>query len=103
MFSTIEFTIEIGEERYPNLCVQISQPYGTSFEEPFEVGKIIGYDGPWVLNGEQFKQLCERYYRKLVGSTGSAIRIANATMRNNTIYSSKEESIDLRPSGHGGW
>ena len=88
MVSTLFFSLETGRKRYGDLRVEVRQPYGTPFEsEPLEVAKPVGtYPGLW--NHAAFRDLCEEYYRKLVGAKGSGIRIEggqNIRMRNNTF------------------
>jgi hypothetical protein len=113
MLGSIELTIQIGDKRYENARVQISQPYGTSYNQPFEVGKvidkagkIIDFDRQWTLDREQFHDLCERYYRGLVGENGAAVQISavNVVMRGPFHFPSrKEATIDVRPAESGGW
>ena len=67
--SLVEFDLEIGDQRLRHLSVEVRQRNGTDFQShPLEVGNHIGYDGPW--NHEEFRELCERYYRDVIGAAG---------------------------------
>jgi hypothetical protein len=85
MVSRIFLTLEINGQRYENLHADIKQPVGSSYEfDPIEVYPLKGYQGP--LNYEAFRNAVEKYYRTLVGSTASGIRISgglNFRMQNN--------------------
>lgn len=100
MVSRIFFTAEIGGATYEGLYVDIKQTVGSSFETgPIEVSSIKGskYRGPW--NYDAFRAGVESYYRSLVGSGGSAIRIsgsaANVRMRNNRLVRRHEITFDV--------
>jgi len=103
MFSTVEFEMQVGKTRYANLSVQLSQPYGTDYKEPFEVGKIIGYNGSWRLNREKFAEECEQYYRDRIDNAhGSDLRIASADMHSNLFSIPKDVVIGLLPQAEAG-
>ena len=102
MVSRIFFTIELGGRRYDGLHVDVKQTVGSSYENgPIEVGspKGAGYNGPF--NHEAFRAAVEKYYRGLVGSTGTAIHIGggakNIRMRNNTFQ--RQEIVEFDVSG----
>jgi hypothetical protein len=103
MVSRLFFDLEIGNNRYHGLCVDIKQAVGGDFEKtPLEVGTPQGYKGP--LNYTAFRAASEAYYRECVGSQGRGIRIAggsNIRMRNNTFAMPKtaEFETDTDPSG----
>jgi hypothetical protein len=87
MVSRAFFDLELEGKTYRDLSVDIKQPVGSDFETaPLEVSQPKGYAGPF--NHDTFQQLVEGYYRNLVGSSGSGIRIGgggNIRMRNNTF------------------
>jgi hypothetical protein len=97
----IDLTVKVGERSYSDLRVEISQPYGTHFKESFEVRPIEGYTGP-TLNRDQFVQMCEDYYRKMVGPTG-VIRANTVIMKNNWFLFPMERTIDLQKPSSGAW
>jgi hypothetical protein len=67
--SLIEFHFKSGRRRSRCLCVEVRQGSGTDFQsQPLEVGKAIGYDGPW--NDEEFRELCQRYYCDVIAACG---------------------------------
>jgi hypothetical protein len=114
MVSRVFFSIEISKvesgekkiETYDNVYANLKQTVGGKFEEtPIEVsppyhssGKL--YSGP--MNYEKFRKAAEGYFRKLVGSQGSGIRIeggGSARMYNNRFrqeYSVEFEAADTR-------
>jgi hypothetical protein len=72
--SLIEFDLKIGKKSSRGLKAVLRQPNGTDFQsQPLEVGNVIGYDGPW--NDEEFREICGRYYRDIVGSSGIGLAI----------------------------
>jgi len=72
--SLIEFDLTIGNKRLRDLSAEVRQLNGTDFQsEPLEVGNIMGYHGP--ANCEEFRALCERYYRDVIGSSGLGLSI----------------------------
>jgi hypothetical protein len=88
MVSRVTLTLEAEGRRYPDLMVDVKQSVGSDFETaPLEVSRPHGYDGH--LDYAAFRQLVEAYYRSLVGTQGSTIRIAPGAqrirMRNNII------------------
>ena len=100
MVSRIFFSIEVGGRRYDGLHVDVKQTVGSSYETgPIEVGSPKGYKGPF--NHEAFRAAVEKYYRGLVGSTGTGIRIAGGDkkirMRDNHFQ--KQEIVEFDVSG----
>ena len=85
MVSRVFFDLEIDGQVHKGLYADIKQTVGSSFEkDPIEVSAPVGYDGP--LDWEAFRDAVESYYRSLVGSQGSGIRIEGSKdirMRNN--------------------
>jgi hypothetical protein len=99
--SLIEFDLKIGDECLRDLSAEVRQLIGTDFQsQPLEVGKVIGYDGPW--NYEEFREFCGRYYRDVIGSSGVG-RTINRGDRNLiervSIRLSRREEINLPPEG----
>lgn len=107
MVSKIIFDLEVDGSEYPNMVVEVSQPYGTRYEtEPLEVGRPTGpYDGSW--NHNAFSEHCERYYRNHVGQTGSRIRVRGGArsirMRDNRSFRAMSATIELPEVGSGAW
>ncbi len=87
MVSRVFFTFEIGDNKY-DLYADIKQTVGASYEEgAIEVMSPSGYEGPF--NYQAFRDAAEKYYRGLVGSSATGIKIqggSNIRMRNNTFY-----------------
>jgi len=72
--SLIEFDLKVGDERLRDLNAEVRQLNGTDFQsQPLEVGNVIKYNGPW--NYEEFRELCGRYYRDIIGSSGMGLTI----------------------------
>ncbi len=106
MVSTIAFSLEIGDQTYADMQVEVRQPFGTNYEtEPLEVARPTGsYRGPW--NHKEFSELCEQYYRKLIGSSGRAIRIggsSNVRMRDNRFVHAVDDEFDIPDEGSEAW
>ena len=101
MFSRVNFTLKVNGQKYENMHVDISQPYGTDYtKEPIEVGALQGgnYDGPF--NHHAFSEAVESYYRSAIGEQGKAISFgpnANVIMTNNMIV--KESSFEFEITG----
>ena len=104
MVSRVFFTLNYDGLLYENLYVEIKQPVGANIEtDPLEVGVPQGYRGPF--NHEAFRAAVEKYFRGLVGSRGSGIRITGggtARMRDNLFVVPATAEFDIDPSG-GGW
>jgi hypothetical protein len=82
----------------------IKQAVGSSYETgKIEVGQIDGLK--ISINYEDFRAAAESYYRKLVGSSGMAIRIegaANVRMYNN--HFGMPWAVEIRSGDEkGGW
>ena len=105
MVSRVFFTLDVAGRQHPDLHADIKQAVGSSFETgPIEVGSPQGYDGP--INYEEFRNSVEQYYRELVGSQGSGIRISggsNIRMRNNTFIRQKSVEIEVGTREQSGW
>ncbi|MHC4220777.1 MAG: hypothetical protein ACYST9_00025 [Planctomycetota bacterium] len=106
MVSEIHFTLEVNDEQYENMRVEIRQPCGTNYEEePIEVGEIIGsYTGTWSHNS--FAGLCEQYYRSQIGSMGHGINIQGASqvsMSGNIFVSEARFEMDIPEDGATSW
>ena len=103
MVSRIFFDLEHGGKTYRDLQVDIKQAVGGSIErDPIEVGHTKGYSGPG--NYSVFRAEAEKYFRSMVGSTASGIRISggsNIRMRNNTF--SRSHTVEFEVTPQGGW
>lgn len=104
MVSRVFSDLTIDGRPYPGLHSDIKQVVGSNFESgDIEVGRPSGYSGPF--NYTAFRDAAERYFRRLVGSAGSDIRISggsNIRMRNNTFVQNYMETFDVDASS-GGW
>ena len=100
--SVISFDMQIGDQQFSDLPVEARQPYGTNFEdEPLEVSKISGgYRGPWNHSG--FADLCEHYYRSLIGSSGRCIP-GNIRAHDNFFNSPQQAELDIPDDQGGAW
>ncbi len=105
MVSRVFFDLEVDGRSYPGLHADLKQVVGSNYETgDIEVGKPEGYRGPF--NYIAFRDAAERYFRGLVGSAGSGIRIQGATnirMRNNTFDFRRVEVFEIDGSSSGGW
>ncbi len=86
MISRLFYTLEIDGNEF-SLYADIKQTVGSDYETaPLEVSFSVDYKGSF--NYECFRQCAEKYYRSLVGSSVSGIRIqggGNIRMKNNTF------------------
>ena len=86
MISRVFFSLEIAGKKYEGLYANLKQTVGSNYEtDPIEVSPPIGYDG--TINYAGYREQVEKYFRSLVGSQGSGIRIVNSSnirMQNNT-------------------
>lgn len=102
MVSRVFFDLEVRGEIHRGLYVDVKQTVGTDYETaPLEVSFPRGYKGP--LDYGVFRQHVESYYREAFGSSGRAINVPSARMRNNTSTSTKVVDIEVddhtEPSG----
>jgi hypothetical protein len=100
MVSRVFFTLDIDGRMHTGLFVDVKQTVGSSYEVgPIEVGSPKGtsYRGPW--NHGAFCTAIEAYYRGLVGSAGTGIRIGsgatNIRMRNNAFIRQSIVEFDI--------
>ena len=97
MVSRAFFSIDVDGTTYDDICVDIKQTVGSDIKTaPLEVSRPHGYKGPF--NHESFRNAAEEYYRGLVGSGGSGIRIqggSNIRMRNNTFIKSVQVKFEV--------
>ncbi len=74
MVSRVFFTLEVDGRRQGDFHADVKQLVGGGFETgALEVGPPVGYEG--LFNQEEFSRATETYFRSLVGSSGSGIRI----------------------------
>ncbi len=104
MISRVFFDMTIEGKTYTSLHADIKQPVGSSFESSaLEISSPANYKGPF--NHEAFRAIVERYYRSLIGATGSGIHISggsNIRMRNNTFVQPITAGFEVKVSG-GPW
>lgn len=105
MRSKIEFDLLINGQQHAGLHVLISQPYGVDYAtEPLEVGTPVGYNGPFAYNA--FANEVERYYRNLVGQSGSMISIGpgcSVRMSNNMFVVPHSFEIEAEDGKGNAW
>jgi len=102
MVSRAFFDMQLGDQAHQGLSVDIKQPVGSNFDtSPLEISKPNGYNGPF--NHQAFREAVEKYYRSLVGSSGSGIRISagasNIRMRNNTFVQEAHAEFKVSKEG----
>lgn len=99
MVSRVFFTFEFGGQKY-DLYADIKQTVGANYEEgDIEVMSPAGYEGPF--NYQAFRDAAEKYYRGLVGPSGTGINIrggSNIGMRNN-LFSGNIMVIEFEIGG----
>jgi len=102
MVSRVFFDLEVSGTTHRGLFANLKQVVGSNYETgAIEVGPPVGYSGSF--NHIAFRDAAERYFRGLVGSKASAIRVqggGDIRMRNNTFDMIRVESfeIDVDPS-----
>jgi hypothetical protein len=101
MVSRVFFTLEVKGTTYP-CYVDIKQTVGSNFETgSIEVGRPQGCRKR--VSYWEFRNAAESYYRELVGSSGTGIRISdarNVRMRDNVIC--KLKSVEIEVGGREG-
>jgi hypothetical protein len=104
MVSRVFFSLVVPDKRYDDLYADVKQSVGANFESDYlEVSRPKEQKPP--LPFEAFRSSVETYYRKLVGSSASGIRIqggSNIRMRNNTFNIPMEANITIDIES-GGW
>ncbi|TAN44401.1 MAG: hypothetical protein EPN22_06810 [Nitrospirae bacterium] len=104
MVSRIFFSLKFPDKQINDLYTDIKLAVGDQYEGgSIEVGKPQGYSGP--LNYSAFREAVEKYYRHLVGSSASAIRISggsNIRMVNNLFVVPMTADIEIDETS-GGW
>jgi len=75
LISTVHFSLQIPNRdvNLPECSVEVTQPWGTQFGEPIEIGPPAGYDGPWDTIG--FSDILEEYLLFNIGPEGKIVRI----------------------------
>ena len=104
MVSRVFFSVQLTDRRIDGLFVDLKQTVSDDFETgTIEVGKPQGPAGN--IDYRAFRDAVEQYYRRAVGSTGSAIKIVrggSAIMRNNSIEFTATTDITIDTES-GGW
>jgi hypothetical protein len=72
MVSRVFFDLQVDDKKYPGAHANIRQEAGAVASDPMEVSPPAGYAGP--LDLQKFQTEVEKYFRSLVGSSGSRIR-----------------------------
>ncbi len=85
MVSRVFFSLEVDGQPKGEFYAGLKQVVGDDFETgAIEVGLPVGYEGPFSYG--EFTKAATTYFRSLVGSKGSGIRIEggrNIRMRDN--------------------
>lgn len=104
MISRVFFDLEINGVKYEGLHADVKQPVGSLIETtPLEISRPANYTG--AFNYEAFQAIVERYFRSLIGSSGSGIHITgggNIRMRNNTFIKLATADFEVQAAG-GSW
>jgi hypothetical protein len=77
MVSRVFFDLQVDDKKYPGAYANIKQKAGAVASDPLEVFPPAGYAGPF--DHQKFQTEVEKYFRSLVGSSGSPIRIGAGT------------------------
>lgn len=106
MVSRIFFSIQLPDRQIENLHTDIKQPAGGDYEkDTLEVSPPQNLKGI-AIDYSVFRNLAEKYYRNLIGSSGSGIRIvggSNVKMFNNTFCIPMTADIEVETSSIAGW
>ncbi|MBI2179697.1 MAG: hypothetical protein HYU31_02635 [Deltaproteobacteria bacterium] len=102
MVSRIFFTLEVEGKRYNGLHADVKQTVGSTYEDgPIEISSPKGASYKGLFNYEAFCAAIEKYYRSLVGSSATGIRIGSTArdirMRNNIFQ--RQEVAEFEISG----
>jgi hypothetical protein len=92
MVSRVFFSLEVDGRRVGDFSADLKQVVGGDIEHgEIEVGPPHNYDGPF--DHTQFAEAARKYFRSLVGSQGTGIRMEGSTnvrMRNNRFRKEAE-------------
>lgn len=108
MISRIDFVVVGFDGRENPGQLIVKQVTGGSFAgDPIEVSPPENYTGPGV-DYSQLRGLAEKYYRSLVGSEGTGLRVAkdaatDVRMRNCRVSLRVPFTIDATTGTGGGW
>lgn len=107
MISRVFFSLQLPDKQINDLHTDIKQSTGGKFEgDTLEVGPPQNLKGV-TIDYATFRDLVEKYYRGLIGSTGSGIRISgncsNIKMFNNTFAMPMTAEIEVELSSKGAW
>ena len=104
MVSRVFFSMKFPDKQINDIYTDIKLAVGDQYEGgSIEVGKPQGYSGP--LNYSAFRDAVEKYYRELIGSSASGIRISggsNIRMYNNWFNIPMTADIEIDETS-GGW
>jgi hypothetical protein len=88
MVSRLFFDLEVKGKRYGNQECTIKQTVGSNFEDDSSFEVYVDFPKIWGVDYEKFQNAAKSYFRALVGSTGTGIRVVNSQsirMYNNTF------------------
>ena len=98
MVSRVFFTLQVDRIRQGDFYADVKQLVGSDLETgPLEVSPPVGYEGSF--NHEEFSRATEAYFRGLVGSSGSGIRIQGGSrvrMHENVSELEREVTFEAR-------
>jgi hypothetical protein len=104
MVSRIFFSLQLPNKQINDIYTDIKLTVGDQYEGGIiEVSQPQGYSGPFSYSA--FRDAVEKYYRHLVGSSASGIRISggsNIRMYNNWFSMPMTAEIEIDET-KGGW
>ena len=106
MVSIVSFDLVIDGKEIGSYTAELRQSFGTKFAtEPFEVSRP---KGPELRSWDQgkFGEICELYFKSLIGPTGMAMRIVNCkeiTMTNCSFGSQASFKMEIPNDSSKSW
>jgi hypothetical protein len=101
MVSRVFFDLQVDDKKYPGAYANVKQAVGAVASDPLEVFPPAGYAGPF--DHQKFQAEVEKYFRSLVGGSGSPIRIGrgvkSARIRNCRLRKAVSVSFEIA-KGH---
>ncbi|NLG33699.1 MAG: hypothetical protein GX550_09280 [Syntrophomonadaceae bacterium] len=88
MTSRLFFDLEVKGKKYENQECTIKQTVGSNFEGDSSFEVYVDFPKVWGVDYEKFQSAAKSYFRGLVGSSGTGIRVMNShstRMYNNTF------------------
>jgi hypothetical protein len=101
MSATAKFALEHEGTTYPDMSVEMRQPFGTETADPIEVDNPIGsyQRGEW--NHNEFRDICEMYFRTAEARAHKQLGIGpnsrNVSKKNVRILLTEKFVINIPP------